>query len=128
VTLVVLRFIYTASVLLSLLPLILITGVWDLHFLPWQPPLIRRIPSGTDKSVDSAFDAHVKSAFPIGLSEAELLRELEEQGFDVDDEVKIAHYRTSAGGPCSAAWVVSWRADEAGAVAKISGRMLVKCL
>jgi hypothetical protein len=91
------------------------------------PPLMKGLISGDDPSADSVFNERVQLAFPMGLPEAELLRILEKQGFECSE-------RSSGGGRLcksfayGAHWVVFWKTDKAGALAKVEGRRWVKSL
>jgi hypothetical protein len=115
-----LRLILAAAVLLAL-----ILGALEAYLLT-LPPLVRAVVWDT-RAAESVFNARVQSAFPIGLPEAELRRELERQGFETR-HTHTATRKLASHFVCGAHWVVFWETDEAGTLAKVSGRRWVKSL
>lgn len=76
--------------------------------------------SGTWEAVSAEFDRRVKAKFPIGTSEADMLRELRNQGFarqGLDNQAK----RHESDFACSKGAYVNWLTDKYGFVIFING-------
>jgi hypothetical protein len=96
-----------------------------------RPPLIRGVP-GTFFRVgvpnhESAFNERLQTAFRTGMPEADLLQELETQGFETCRLKKYASFFTYDP-TCRVGWHVYWKASEFGTVTKVWGSSRPSCL
>ena len=90
------------------------------------PPIARDLPAGSVP--DGAFDLQVKSRFPVGSGESNLVAELRLERF----EVRYSSPRSSAtrdigGIPCRRTWTISWTAP-GGKIADVAGNYREICL
>lgn len=98
------------------------------------PPIIRGLPSGFFRhgvpNMEGAYKERVKSAFPIGMAEADLIRDLQGQGFSGPFPSRGKKYAIFEEGffPCLNSWSVVWRADESGAASEVKGELGKSCL
>jgi len=81
---------------------------------PKRPALGHDLPSNYAEGT-KVFDERVKAKFPIGMSEAELLKELQSQGFSVWSDPNKADHKTATvtrGLIFRNLWSVRWRTKE----------------
>ena len=78
---------------------------------PRTPSIGRDLPSNYDEG-ERAFDERVRARFPIGTSEACLVKELRSQGFSIVFSPKMADATITRGLIMKTIWSVRWRARE----------------
>jgi hypothetical protein len=100
-----------------------------------RAPLVRDIPPGVFlggvgiPKMASTFRDRIKSTFPIGMPESDLVHRLRSEGFTdprTFNGEQYAYFRTGSL-VCVDMWTVIWRTDEAGAVREIRGDLQGKC-
>ncbi len=94
----------------------------------WRPPIADGLPPDF-RDADRAFSKRVLSAFPVGASEADLVRELEAQGFVRSDIEGRRHLRfVQQSFPCQLTWSVDWSAGDDRRIASIKATYHGVCL
>jgi hypothetical protein len=96
------------------------------------PPLASDLPANIAEA-GREFDHRIQQRFPIGSSEADLIRELSRQGFAPSvhrgDSPATHVYSFDKGSfPCDLVWNIIWKADGAGSVTTINGVHYASCL
>jgi hypothetical protein len=97
------------------------------------PALLQGLTDAHDAASQKAFVERLRKRFPLGSSEAELMRELRDEGFlpkkDGRPSPREASYDRAAGlqDICRRGGIVRWSADEAGKLTDISGGFYVYC-
>ena len=91
---------------------------------PVMPPLIRDLPSETPAN-STEFQRRLRERFPDHAPEADLIAELNSQGFQILPEAGLAHFTWPAP-PCTESWQVLWSA-ESGRLINVSGRRARVC-
>jgi hypothetical protein len=78
----------------------------------------------------SVFQKRIRSAFPTGISESELIRNLQGQGFTDPLPFKDKRYVKFSEGsfPCLLTWTITWQAGEQGGASEINGDLRRSCL
>jgi hypothetical protein len=90
------------------------------------PPIARDLPPGT--SPDTAFDQRVKSQFPVGSDESNLVAELRRESFKVTySSSHSSATRDIEGLPCRRIWTISWSA-QTGKITDVTGNFREICL
>jgi hypothetical protein len=110
---------------------LLLLAVALCSWLTWQaseaslPPLARGIRYSADG--EKVFQRRLAQSYPAGSSEADLIRELERQGFSVtrDPQLSIASL-TRFGGCGPLKWMVNWKAEK-DALKEIHGAYGLEC-
>ncbi|WP_417679745.1 hypothetical protein [Roseibium sp.] len=90
------------------------------------PPGIGRGLVGTSAAANTEFQRRVAEQYPLPIREVELAKLLEQQGFEVSDDRKIASFEVR-NFVCNQFWDISWTVD-AGEVTKIEGVYIRHCL
>ena len=98
------------------------------------PPAIgKNLGGGSSADVSRAFDARVRSRFPVGSSEADMVAELEREEFKTVSQDKLVSrypfkaYRDRPGLPCRQVWTIRWN-SEVGKIIDIEGAYSATCL
>ncbi|MGL5804117.1 MAG: hypothetical protein ACRC2R_27445 [Xenococcaceae cyanobacterium] len=94
-----------------------------------RPDLAQKMPDRISKS-KIEFNKLVKKKFPIGLSEKELIRELNFQKFSPGWSYENRHraiFETS-NIACISLWEIIWEVDKQGRITEINGDYSVFCL
>jgi hypothetical protein len=98
------------------------------------PPIVRGLPGGFilrgHPQMDRAFKERIKVAFPAGMAEGDLVRDLQSQGFTGPftwRDVKFAESSVSSF-PCRHSFIIEWRVDELGAASSVTGHLNHSCL
>jgi hypothetical protein len=92
------------------------------------PPIARNLPSKI-AAADIEFKERLRSRFPVGMAEADLVRDLKEQGFRPPVSYRDTKYATFTANsvPCELTWSVGWRADPEGKITDIDGSYSATC-
>lgn len=90
------------------------------------PPIARDLPPGTFP--DRVFDQWVKSKFPAGSDESNLIAELRRERFNVTYSSSRSSATRDIGGiPCRRTWTISWTA-QTGKITDVTGNYRETCL
>jgi hypothetical protein len=106
---------------------------WWFGGAPALPALLQGLDDKHDDASQQAFVQRLRERFPPGTTEAELIRELRNEGFllktDMRAPKRAASYDRAAGlqDVCRRGGNVHWSADEAGKLSAISGGFYVYC-
>jgi hypothetical protein len=101
------------------LGMLVLAAILGLSACQDSPPSIGKdLPHGTWRDASVAFDARVKSRFPVGSSEGDMLAELRRERFTItankapQSGYSFSALRDAAGFPCKLFWSVNWNADD----------------
>jgi len=121
-----------------LLALVLVIALLLAGIEAWQwfgkPEIIRGIASGFlitgSPRAKSEFSDRVRTRFPIGSPEAEVVGELMREGFYDQNSFRGKQWLIFREGwfPCMNSWRVGWRADSSGTIEEIDGLIDASCL
>lgn len=90
------------------------------------PALARDLPS-EHVAAETEFKRRVTTRFPIGSAEADLVHELEAQGFPVARQARTATVETF-NLVCRTFWTVAWEVDGTGRLAALRPLHFATCL
>ena len=95
-----------------------------------KPELINPKNTNTISISEIEFNDLVKEKFPIGLSEKELIQELNKQGFRPGWTYENKHHAffKTFNIPCRFYWRIIWEVDKDGKINKINGYHTDACL
>jgi hypothetical protein len=95
-----------------------------------KPELLEKITTNTISEIEIQFNNLVQEKFPIGLSEIELTRELDKQGFSPTWPYENQHnaFFETFNIACRFSWWIIWEVDEHGNIAEINGDYRDSCL
>lgn len=119
----------STSIALLLLLALLKSFLYQSNIFRKKPIIANNITSNLSKA-NSKFDEAVKEAFPVGLPEIELIRELNSQGFSPGWSYKNQHqaiYNTS-NIACNFSWIVIWKTNNNGLITEINAQYKSYCL
>ena len=92
------------------------------------PPIARDLPSNI-AAADIEFKERLKSRFPVGMAESDLVGDLKVQGFRAPVSYRASTYTTfsTTSIPCELTWTVIWHADPEGKVLDVDGSYSASC-
>lgn len=95
-----------------------------------RPNLIKKAYSGNIIKTRNRFKGLVREKFSIGISEVQLIKELDRDGFRPGWSHNNIHQAifTSSNIACSFIWLITWQVDKKGNVTKIDGQYRTVCL
>jgi hypothetical protein len=95
-----------------------------------KPELLKSITTHEMSLIEIEFNKLVQKKFPIGLSEREVIRELDMQGFYPRWSVNNEHsaFFETFNIACSFYWTIVWKVDKHGNVAEIKADHTDSCL
>jgi hypothetical protein len=106
---------------------------WRFGGAPPLPALLQGLTDSRNPAAQQAFVHRLRTRFPVGSSEAELVAELRKEGFRLRTEARAPQREVSydraagLGEVCRRGGTVRWSADEAGKLTDISGGFYVYC-
>lgn len=107
--------------------LLIITAALCICGCTHTPPIGRELPRGPERH-GVYFDQRVKSRFPVGSDESNLVAELRRERFNVISSPTRSSAKRDIGGiPCRRIWSISWTA-EAGKITDVTGDYGETCL
>lgn len=93
------------------------------------PALLQNLEASRDQASQDAFIRRLQDRFPVGSAEADLVRELQVEGFQVRAAQREASFdrRSDFNDICRRGGNVHWTADAAGRVGSVTGGYYVHC-
>jgi hypothetical protein len=108
----------------------MIAAILAFQVLHWSsvPPIARNLPSKISVA-DTEFKGRLKSRYPVGMAESDLVHDLNEQGFRPPVSYRDSKYTTfsRASIPCELTWTVIWHADPEGKLIDVEGSYSAAC-
>lgn len=79
------------------------------------------------KLANAEFDVRVRSRFPVGGPEQDLVQALTRQGYQTHQDLKFGAIERP-GFPCQHQYGVNWKSDDKGTVTSVTGSFMASCL
>jgi hypothetical protein len=92
------------------------------------PRIARNLPSNI-AAADMQFKERLRSQFPVGMAESDLVHDLNDQGFRPPLSFRDTKYATfsTTSIPCELTWAVIWHVDQESKVIDVDGSYSASC-